>query len=92
VLCLYQDWAVGLLVLKLWCRLVLGVAAGNQQDGPRPPPPPGSWRERLAAVTGRPLTQVRSRHRAPPPSTAARDSRSVTTRLSRHWHPDAAPR
>lgn len=59
MLFLYQDWALGLLGLKLWMRLVTGGGAlGLAPEQAAPPAPPGSWRARLETLSRTPLRQL----------------------------------
>ena len=59
VLFLYQDWALGLLALKVWARAMTVeafVGVGDRQ--PLPAAPPGGWRARLGRLTRTPLRQL----------------------------------
>ena len=58
VLFLYQDWALGLLALKLWMRIVTAGIGLAPLDQPVPPAPPGSWQARLERLGRTPLRQL----------------------------------
>ena len=60
----YQDWALGLLGLKLWSRAVVGGGAWGLGRAPppgqaAPPAAPGSWRGRLEELARTPWRRLR---------------------------------
>lgn len=59
MLFLYQDWALGLLALKLWMRaMTAGGALGLVPEQAAQPAQPGSWRARLETLGRTPLRQL----------------------------------
>jgi hypothetical protein len=58
VLFLYQDWALGMLALKVWARAMTVEAPFGLGERPMPAAAPGGWRARLERLARTPLRQL----------------------------------
>ena len=58
VLFLYQDWALGMLALKVWARAMTVEAPFGLGERPLPAAAPGGWRARLERLARTPLRQL----------------------------------
>jgi len=59
VLFLYQDWAVGMLVVKVWARaMTVEAPFGLAAERPVAPAAPDGWRARLERLMRTPLRQL----------------------------------
>ncbi|KAK9812860.1 hypothetical protein WJX72_004825 [[Myrmecia] bisecta] len=56
LLFIYQDWGLGLLILKLWYRAVVSFGADNNRNAPAARP--GSWRARFAVFQQQGVTGI----------------------------------
>ena len=59
MLFLYQDWAVGMLVVKVWARaMTVEAPFGLAAERPVAPAAPDGWRARLERLMRTPLRQL----------------------------------